>query len=138
VTQAPYATSPNSASSPGSEGGLLANIGDRVFFPSGSVALGPESRTPLDRIVVWLAKNKQIDVQIAGNTDEREVGTKQTEEASIALGTRRARTVADYMIAKGAFKTRIVMISYGRDRPIAAGSNQAARAQNRNATISVR
>jgi peptidoglycan-associated lipoprotein len=72
-------------------------------------------------------------VQIAGNCDER-----GTEEYNIALGMRRANTAANYLEAKGVAKARIETISYGKDRPVALGSNEQAWAQNRNAITSVK
>ena len=58
------------------------------------------------------------------------------EEA--ALGNRRAKASRDYLVAKGVAASRISTISYGKDRPVALGSNEQAWAQNRNAITSVK
>jgi peptidoglycan-associated lipoprotein len=118
---------------PGSQEDLVANVGDRVFFAFDKSALQPEGTATLDRQAAWLAKWSQNRVQIAGNCDER-----GTEEYNIALGMRRANTAANYLEAKGVAKSRIETISYGKDRPVALGSNEQAWAQNRNAITSVK
>ena len=81
----------------------------------------------------WLAQWKQNNVQIAGNADER-----GTSEYNIALGAKRANAARSYLVAKGVAATRISTISFGKDRPVALGSNDEAWSQNRNAITSVR
>jgi peptidoglycan-associated lipoprotein len=118
---------------PGSEEDLKANVGDRVFFDFDKSGLKDEGKGTLDRQSAWLAKYAQVSVQIAGNCDER-----GTEEYNIALGERRASAARDYLVAKGVATARITTISYGKDRPVALGSNEAAWAQNRNAITEVK
>lgn len=118
---------------PGSQEDLVANVGDRVFFDLARSNLKAEGTATLGRQAAWLAKYAQNNVQIAGNCDER-----GTEEYNIALGQRRAAAARDFLVAKGVAATRITTISYGKDRPTALGSNEAAYAQNRNAITSVR
>ncbi len=118
---------------PGSQEDLVANVGDRVFFGFDKSALSADSKSTLDRQSAWLAKYSSNNVQIAGNCDER-----GTEEYNIALGARRASSARDYLVAKGVAGGRITTISYGKDRPVALGSNEDAWKQNRNAITSVR
>ena len=118
---------------PGSEEDLVKNVGDRVFFDFNKSTLSPDARTTLDRQAGWLAQFGQNNVQVAGNCDER-----GTEEYNIALGQRRANAARDYLVAKGVAGSRISTISYGKDRPVALGSDEQAWAQNRNAITSVR
>ncbi len=124
---------------PGSQEDLVANVGDRIFFDfdkatvKGTGAKTAANMTTLDKQAAWLAQWKQNNVQIAGNADER-----GTSEYNIALGAKRASASRDYLVAKGVAATRISTISYGKDRPVALGSNEEAWAQNRNAITSVR
>jgi peptidoglycan-associated lipoprotein len=118
---------------PGSQEDLVANVGDRVFFDFDKSVVKTDGKATLDRQAAWLGKYAQNNVQVAGNCDER-----GTEEYNIALGQRRAAAARDYLVAKGVASTRITTISYGKDRPTALGSNEAAWAQNRNAITSVR
>ena len=118
---------------PGSQEDLVANVGDRVFYDLNRSALRSDGRTTLERQAAWLQRYAQNNVQIAGNCDER-----GTQAYNIALGQRRANAARDFLVAKGVAAGRITTISYGKDRPTALGSNEAAWAQNRNAITSVR
>jgi peptidoglycan-associated lipoprotein len=118
---------------PGSQEDLVANVGDRVFYDFDKSALKAEGKATLDRQAAWLAKYGSVNVQIAGNCDER-----GTREYNLALGQRRANASQSYLKAKGVAAARMTTISYGKDRPTAMGSNEQAWAQNRNATTSVR
>ena len=118
---------------PGSEEDLVANVGDRVFFDFNASSLKTDARATLDRQSAWLAKYPQVNVQVAGNCDDR-----GTEEYNLALGQRRANSSRDYLVARGVAGSRISTISYGKDRPTAMGDNEQAWAQNRNTITSVR
>ena len=118
---------------PGSQEDLVANVGDRVFFDFDRSTLKDDARATLDRQAGWLAKYPQVNVQVAGNTDDR-----GTEEYNLALGQRRANASRDYLVARGVDGTRISTISFGKDRPTALGDNEQAWAQNRNTITSVR
>src|SRR5579863_1395155 len=116
---------------PGSEEDLVANVGDRVFFAFNASNLQPDAQATLDKQAAWLGKYPQVNVQVAGNCDDR-----GTEEYNLALGQRRANASRDYLVARGVPSTRIATISYGKDRPTAAGDNDQAWAQNRNTITS--
>ncbi len=118
---------------PGSEEDLVANVGDRVFFAFNGSSLSPDAQATLDKQAGWLGKYQQVNVQVAGNCDDR-----GTEEYNLALGQRRANASRDYLVAKGVAASRITTISYGKDRPTAMGDNEQAWAQNRNSITSVR
>lgn len=118
---------------PGSEEDLVANVGDRVFFAFNASNLAPDAQATLDKQAGWLGKYQQVNVQVAGNCDDR-----GTEEYNLALGQRRANSSRDYLVARGVAAARISTISYGKDRPTAMGDNEQAWAQNRNTITSVR
>ncbi len=118
---------------PGSQEDLVANVGDRIFYDFNRSVVRTDGRTTLDRQAAWLAKYPNVNVQIAGNCDER-----GTTEYNLALGQRRANAASSYLRAKGVAAARMSTISYGKDRPTAMGSNEQAWAQNRNAITSVR
>ncbi len=117
---------------PGSEQDLVANVGDRVFYKFNASTLSSDAKATLDRQAGWLGKYPNVQVQIAGNCDDR-----GTEEYNLALGERRANAARDYLVAKGVAASRITTISYGKDRPVAMGDNEQAWAQNRNAITAV-
>ena len=106
---------------PGSQEDLVANVGDRVSTTSTLSALRADAKGTLDKQAAWLAKYGSVNVQIAGNCDER-----GTEEYNLALGNRRANAAASYLKAKGVAAARMTTISYGKDRPTAQGSDEQA------------
>jgi len=112
---------------------LAGGGGDKVFFDFDQAVIRDDARPTLDSQADWLNRNKTVNVQIAGDCDER-----GTEEYNIALGNRRAYAAETYLAAKGVAQTRMSTISFGKDRPIAQGSTEEAWAQNRNAITSVR
>jgi peptidoglycan-associated lipoprotein len=118
---------------PGSEEDLVANVGDRIFYDFDRSLVRPDGKATLDKQADWLARYASVNVQVAGNCDER-----GTEEYNLALGQRRANAAASYLKSKGVAAARISTISYGKDRPTAMGDNEQAWAQNRNAITSVR
>jgi peptidoglycan-associated lipoprotein len=132
ATPAP-AAAPAPGIVPGSEEDLKTNVGDRVFYDFDRSALQADGKATLDRQSAWLGKYAQVNVQISGNCDER-----GTEEYNIALGQHRANAARDYLVAKGVAAGRITTISYGKDRPVALGSNEDAWKQNRNAITEVK
>jgi|ERR1700722_14219481 peptidoglycan-associated lipoprotein len=127
----------NSSASTGSAsmamGDPLTSGGDKVFFDFDQSVIRDDARPILDNQAAWLIRNKTVNVQIAGDCDER-----GTEEYNIALGNRRAFAAESYLGAKGVESNRMTTISYGKDRPLAPGSTEEAWAQNRNAITSVR
>jgi len=110
----------------GSVDDFIANVGDRVFFDFDKYNIKPAGRQTLVRQAVWLKKYPGVTITIEGHCDER-----GTREYNLALGERRANAVKDYLVASGVSPNRIKTISYGKERPQARGSNEAAWAQNR-------
>lgn len=112
---------------PGSMEDFRVNVGERVYFDLDQSRLDTDDRDILQRQAAWLQSYPQARILVAGNCDER-----GTREYNLALGERRASVVKDYLVSLGVDSSRIDTISYGKERPIAAGSNEQAWAQNRN------
>jgi len=124
LTEAYSSTTPSMQK--GSQEDLVVNVGDRVFFDYDKYSLQVESRKVLEKQAAWLKGNGAVTVVIEGHADER-----GTREYNLALGERRANSVKDYLVALGVADNRISTISYGKERSVALGSNEAAWAQNR-------
>lgn len=103
-------------------------ISDRVHFDFNKDSLTNEAKAILDATAKWLDENQDKKLLIEGHTDER--GTK---EYNIGLGQRRANSVKKYLESKGIEESRIRIISYGKEKPEFAGSNEEAWAKNRRA-----
>ena len=78
----------------------------------------------------YLAQNPSVTVVIEGHCDER-----GSREYNIGLGERRANAVKRLLLAEGAMQSQITTISYGEERPVAFGSDEASWAQNRRAVF---
>ena len=118
---------------PGSAEDFVVNVGDRVFFDFDRYNLKPQARQVLERQAAWLKRYPSVVVTVEGHCDER-----GTREYNLALGERRANSAKNYLVALGVNPNRIRTISYGKERPAVAGSNDAAWAQNRRAVTVVR
>ena len=121
-----------SGPTPGSEADLVANVGDRIYFDTARNSLTDDAKATLTRQAAWLQKYPQVQIQIAGNCDDR-----GTEEYNLALGSRRANAARDFLVAQGVSTDRITTISFGKDRPTAEGDDEQAWQQNRNAITAV-
>lgn len=119
------------AATPGSQQDFVVNVGDRVFFESDSSELTPQSRATLDKQVQWLNQYSQYSFTVEGHADER-----GTREYNIALGARRSQTVREYLASRGIQPQRMRTISYGKERPVAEGHDEAAWSKNRRAEFS--
>ena len=106
----------------------LATIGNTVYFSYDSAALDGNSKGSLFRQAAFLNANPALTVTIEGHCDER-----GTREYNLALGERRAAAARDYLLAQGVDPARIKVISYGKERPAMAGSNEESWAKNRRA-----
>jgi peptidoglycan-associated lipoprotein len=110
----------------GSREDFMQNVGDRVYFDFDKSNIKPEGQQTLQRQAAWLKQYPNVTVTIEGHCDER-----GTREYNLALGNRRANAVRTALVSLGIPANRIQTISYGKDRPIVVGSNEAAWAQNR-------
>ena len=107
-------------------------MSDTIHFALDMYDIDATSRGILDSQAVWLTKWPDRRITIEGHADER-----GTREYNLALGDRRANAAKNYLAAKGINPARITTISYGKERPIALGSDEASWAQNRRAVTIV-
>jgi peptidoglycan-associated lipoprotein len=131
TTQAPPPA--NEGPTPGSRADFVAQAGtDTVHFATDSSDIDSEAQSILAKQAQWLAKYPNVRVTIEGHCDER-----GTREYNLALGDRRANSAKNFLVNSGVSAARISVISYGKERPIATGSNEEAWAQNRRAVTVV-
>ena len=105
---------------------LADGVPDRVFFATNETVLTTASRETLRAQAAWLRQNSSINVVLEGHADER-----GTREYNLALGERRANSAKDYLMTYGVSSDRISVLSYGKERPVDAGSNPLAWSKNR-------
>ena len=101
-----------------------------VYFDFDKTNLTSKSLQTLKSVVDALNDNSQLNIVLSGHADER-----GTREYNLALGQRRADTVSQYLILNGVERNRITTKSYGEERPIAKGQDEASYAKNRRVQI---
>lgn len=112
---------------PGSRADFIQSVpSDRIFFDTDMDNIDEQDRSVLDAQAQWLMRNPNVRVTIEGHADER-----GTREYNLALGERRANSAKNYLQSRGVDASRMTVISWGKERPEALGSNEAACAQNR-------
>lgn len=117
---------------PGSERDFVVNVGDRVYFDFDKYDIRTDAQPLLEAQAAWLKRYPAVAVRIEGNCDER-----GTREYNLALGARRANAVRDFLVARGVGADRISTVSYGKEKPIDAGTGEEADAHNRNAHTAI-
>lgn len=86
----------------------------------------------LDQHVAYLSANLSSPVTVEGHTDS--IGSDQYNQR---LSERRANAVRKYLIEKGIASSRIRVVGYGEQRPIADNRTPEGRAKNRRAEFEV-
>jgi len=117
---------------PGTQEDLVVDVGDRVFFDFDTSELTEDAKQTIERLAAWLRENPGTRLTVEGHADER-----GTREYNLALGSRRASAVKDYLVALGVDPERVQTVSYGEERPAVMGSNEDAWAKNRRAVFKV-
>jgi peptidoglycan-associated lipoprotein len=113
---------------PGTQRDFAVNVGDIVYFSSDSTDLTPESQATLQKQARWLNQYPQYTITVEGHADER-----GTREYNIALGSRRATTVRNYLAQNGVNGARLRTVSFGKERPVAVCGDISCWSQNRRA-----
>ncbi len=135
-----FAEAPLAAEELGSEEARLATLDDNslrrilqpIYFSFDSSALSQTALRTLERNAAWLRQHPDWKVRVEGHCDER-----GTSEYNLALGARRARRVKEQLVRLGISAERIETISYGEERPVDPGHDEAAWSKNRRAEFAL-
>jgi peptidoglycan-associated lipoprotein len=99
-----------------------------VFFDFDVAEIRDDAKRALDAKLPVLRSDPGIRMRIEGHADER-----GSTEYNLALGSRRATSVASYLQAYGIDRSRFETVSWGEERPLASGAGEGAWARNRRA-----
>ncbi|MBN8843768.1 MAG: peptidoglycan-associated lipoprotein Pal [Sphingomonadales bacterium] len=117
----------------GVRGDFLSKVlSDRIFFGFDQFNIDAEDMAVLQSQAAWLARNPGVRITLEGHADER-----GTRDYNIALGERRANSAKNYLATLGVDPGRMDVVSYGKERPAAVGSDEEAYAKNRRAVTVV-
>lgn len=103
-----------------------------VYFDFDKYNIRGDQKASLDKNATILRENPDLFIKLEGHCDER-----GTVEYNLALGDKRAVSVKDYLVNLGINANRIEVISYGKERPVDPGHNEAAWAKNRRAEFRI-
>ena len=105
---------------------VMADLAAMVNFDYDQAVIRQNDQGTLDRKASVLGANPNVKIQISGHADER-----GSDEYNLALGNRRAAAAKRYLESKGIDASRMDVVSYGEERPLNPGHDEAAYAQNR-------
>jgi len=114
----------------GSQDHFAAAVGSAttIYFDTDRYNVDSQDAAALQEQAQYFARYPQITFTIQGHADDR-----CTREYNLALGERRANAAKNFLVSLGVDPGRIAVVSYGKERPVALGSNEGAWAQNRRA-----
>jgi peptidoglycan-associated lipoprotein len=102
----------------------------RVQFDFNDATLKQSEIPVIQRMARCLKADHKMHLEIRGNADER-----GSEEYNLALGDKRARTVARYLENLGVSEGQLNTVSYGKERPLCSEHNEECWQQNRRAGL---
>jgi len=105
-----------------------AFLGDHVYFDFDRYDIRADGAAIIQAKAAFLSQYPGVRTEIQGHCDER-----GTEVYNMALGDRRARATYNYITSLGVEGHRLSIVSYGKERPLDSGHNEAAWARNRRA-----
>src|SRR5262245_7421106 len=97
-----------------------------VYFDLDKSDLRDDAKGPLQRDADWLKKWASTAVSIEGHCDSR-----GSAEYNLALGSRRANAVKEYLTSLGVPAARMTVISKGKEQPVCSENAESCWSQNR-------
>ncbi len=97
-----------------------------VYFAYDSSEVEDEYRDVIAAHALYLADHPEVTVTLEGHADER-----GSREYNIGLGERRAQSLGQFLVLQGVSENQVQTISYGEERPVALGHEEASWRQNR-------
>jgi outer membrane protein OmpA-like peptidoglycan-associated protein len=101
-----------------------------IHFATDRATLSPTARERLDSLGLRLLADPAIHIYVGGHADERGAA-----KHNHALGMRRARRVAAYLVTQGVTADRIAIRSFGETAPVSRGLDEASLTRNRRVEI---
>jgi peptidoglycan-associated lipoprotein len=109
-----------------------ATLEEMVFFDYDMSEIRTDAAAVLRRKADVLRASPQVQMRIEGHADER-----GSTEYNLALGSRRAEAVRQFLVGFGLQEGRFSIVSYGEERPLERASNESAWARNRRAQFQI-
>jgi peptidoglycan-associated lipoprotein len=108
-----------------------------IYFDFGKAVIRPGDARILDANAAWLRANPDQLLLIEGHCDDRGV-TNRKNELNMSLGERRAQAAMNHLVAQGVQPSRIIVLSYGEERPVCTEQSERCWSQNRRSRFLVK
>jgi outer membrane protein OmpA-like peptidoglycan-associated protein/tetratricopeptide (TPR) repeat protein len=105
---------------------------NNVFFESNAAQLKSNSNVELNALIHYLESSPTAIILIEGHTDNT-----GNAASNLLLSTKRAESIAQYLIMKGIAASRISTKGYGASQPIGDNNTPMGRAQNRRTSFTI-
>ncbi|MBC7992754.1 MAG: peptidoglycan-associated lipoprotein Pal [Rhizobacter sp.] len=127
-------TSPNNVASVDlTKSASATELSKVVYFDYDSFVVKDEFRPVVEAQAKMLSTDRNKKLSVEGHTDER-----GGSEYNLALGQKRAESVAKALKLLGVNDGQVEAVSFGKERPAAQGSDEAVWAKNRRAELNNR
>jgi outer membrane protein OmpA-like peptidoglycan-associated protein len=111
---------------------LILRMPSGITFPVDRYDIQPQFQSTLNQVAQTLASYNQTYIDVLGHTD-----STGSDVYNQGLSERRARSVADYLSARGVAGARVGVRGYGETQPIASNETEVGRAENRRVEIKI-
>ena len=101
-------------------------------FDSDSTSMKSESLPMLDELYDFMSENGSVVIEVGGHTNN-----VPPDDFADKLSTGRAKTVADYLFAKGIDPKRVVYKGYGKRLPLVPNTSPEGRRTNQRVEIKI-
>jgi outer membrane protein OmpA-like peptidoglycan-associated protein/tetratricopeptide (TPR) repeat protein len=103
-----------------------------IYFETDSFRILPDSEPELEKLVLFLRNNPQLEVEIQGHTDN----TGRTEH-NLSLSELRAKSVVEYLEINKIERSRLQFRGFGETRPVATNETAEGKMLNRRTTVKI-
>jgi outer membrane protein OmpA-like peptidoglycan-associated protein len=111
---------------------IILTMPGNITFDFGSANLKSEFYEVLNSVAIVLDEYNRTYIDVYGHTDS--IGS---QGYNFKLSKRRAKCVAEYIVAQGCNAQRFSIRGFGESRPIASNNDKSGRAQNRRVEIEI-
>lgn len=105
-------------------------VSSTYHFKFDNTELSEGAKAELDQFAQYLSQNPNSKIHVEGYTD-----IKGKPAYNVALGLRRAQSIAEYLKQQGVNESQIETRSFGADKPVELGDTPDALARNRRAVV---
>lgn len=105
---------------------------DNLYFDANKYDIKPECESVLGDLARFLRNNPDVKVEVGGHTNNN-----PDDKFANELSTKRAKAVAEWLVAKGVTPTQVQHKGYGKTRPLLPNINPESRKKNQRVEITV-